>query len=104
MWACQGTKTVSESGPAALATDKVGSFEASGLIFKDSVEVIAQEDPAVKGVTIYISELTWLIISAARQPAASLAACQEQGSLCSLYCRSLTDKLNSNFFDEPSQA
>ncbi len=34
------------AGPAALATDTVGSFEASGLIFKDSVEVIAQEDPA----------------------------------------------------------
>ena len=42
---CLKLQHIFAAGPA-LAIDKVGSFEASGLIFKDSVEVIAQEDPA----------------------------------------------------------
>lgn len=61
---------------SARATSKVGEFEASGFIFKDSVEAVSVEDPDVKGVTIYISD----------------------------FHRSLSDKLNKDFFNEPSQA
>ena len=39
----------------ALAADKIGEFAASGIIFKDSVQIMAIDDPEVKGVTIYIS-------------------------------------------------
>ncbi len=89
---------------SAWATSKVGEFAASGFIFKDSVEAVSVEDPdgtvvkpnlqldcityalhrmlilqycflAVKGVTIYISD----------------------------FHRSLSDKLNKDFFNEPSQ-
>eukprot|EP00884_Botryococcus_braunii_P021356 jgi/Botrbrau1/7904/Bobra.9_2s0077.1 len=62
--------------PTALAAEKVGDFQASGLIFKDTVETIAIEDPDVQGVTIYISD----------------------------FRRSITDKLAKSFFSEPSQA
>ncbi|KAL3148597.1 Protein TIC 20-II, chloroplastic [Trebouxia sp. C0009 RCD-2024] len=61
---------------SALATSKIGEFSASGFIFKDSVEAVAVEDPDVKGVTIYISD----------------------------FKRSISDKLNKDFFSEPSQA
>ncbi|DBA92631.1 hypothetical protein WJX77_006854 [Trebouxia sp. C0004] len=61
---------------SAWATSKVGEFAASGFIFKDSVEAVSVEDPDVKGVTIYISD----------------------------FHRSLSDKLNKDFFNEPSQA
>ena len=39
----------------AVAADKIGEFAASGIIFKDSVQVMAIDDPEVKGVTIYVS-------------------------------------------------
>lgn len=56
---------------------KVGEFDASGLIFKDSVEVVGVGDPEVEGVTLYYSD----------------------------FKRSLADKLtNLDFFNEPSQA
>lgn len=81
---------------SAYASDgptKVTEFAASGLIFKDSVEVVAFADPdgathlcdelhlghlphAVTNVTIYISD----------------------------FKRSLADKLSKDFFSEPSQA
>jgi catabolite regulation protein CreA len=64
------------SAGSALATDKIGEFAASGLIFKDTVEAIAIEDPDVKGVTIYVTD----------------------------FQRSLADKLSKDFFNEPSQA
>jgi len=54
--------------------DKVGEFTSSGLIFKDTVEVIAIEDPKVKGVTIYVSNVK----------------------------RPLTDRLMKSFFTDPS--
>lgn len=63
-------------GPAAANGSKVAEFAASGLVFKDSVEVVAVPDPDVQGVTIYISD----------------------------FKRSLADKLSKDFFNEPSQA
>ncbi len=33
----------------------MAEWTASGIFFKDSVEVVAQEDPKVQGVTIFIS-------------------------------------------------
>lgn len=60
----------------ALAIDRVGGFTASGFVFKDSVEVLAINDPDVTGVVIYVSD----------------------------FKRSITDKLAKDFFSEPSQA
>eukprot|EP00775_Hariotina_reticulata_P010160 gene10160-10319_t len=64
------------SNRAADARDKVGEFQASGFLFKDTVEVNALDDPDVPGVTIYFSD----------------------------FKRSLVDKLQKDFFAEPSQA
>lgn len=61
---------------SAWAGEKVGEFAASGFLFKDTVEVVALEDPDVSGVTIYISD----------------------------FKRSIVDKLAKDFFSEPSQA
>eukprot|EP00191_Tetraselmis_sp_GSL018_P000969 CAMPEP_0177610290 /NCGR_PEP_ID=MMETSP0419_2-20121207/19679_1 /TAXON_ID=582737 /ORGANISM="Tetraselmis sp., Strain GSL018" /LENGTH=189 /DNA_ID=CAMNT_0019105543 /DNA_START=171 /DNA_END=741 /DNA_ORIENTATION=- len=60
----------------AVAIEKIGEFTASGLVFKDSVELLAMDDPEVLGVTVYISD----------------------------FRRSLADKLAKDFFSEPSQA
>ncbi|CAL8462350.1 g1883 [Coccomyxa elongata] len=60
----------------AHASSKVGEFTGNGFIFKDTVEVVAVEDPDVEGVTVYISD----------------------------FKRSLVDKLSKDFFSEPSQA
>ncbi|MEW5301394.1 MAG: hypothetical protein WDW38_009609 [Sanguina aurantia] len=60
----------------AVAGNKVAEFAASGLIFKDTVEVTAFDDPEIDGITIYISD----------------------------FKRSLADKLSKDFFSEPSQA
>jgi len=63
----------------ALSTElrKIGEFNASGLVFKDSVEIVAVDDPVVSGVTLYFSD----------------------------FKRSFTDKLsNMDFANEPSQA
>lgn len=62
--------------PSAAASDRVGSFTANGLVFKDSVEVSAVADPAVSGVTVYVAD----------------------------FRRSLADKLATDFFSEPGQA
>lgn len=71
-----GSAAIMMSAGMAHATEKVADFTASGFLFKDSVNVIAQEDPQVQGVTIYISD----------------------------FQRSITDRLSKDFFDEPSQA
>lgn len=68
--------TLGATGPAAANGGKVAEFAASGLIFKDSVEVVAIPDPDVDGVVIFISD----------------------------FKRSLADKLAKDFFSEPSQA
>lgn len=45
------------AGPAFAANrEKVGEFAASGLLFKDTVEVVALDDPDVPGATLYLSE------------------------------------------------
>ena len=73
---------VEQPAPTSSATTqagKIASFAASGLIFKDSVEVVALPDPALPGVVIYVTEVK----------------------------RSLVDKLTSTgggFFAEPSAA
>lgn len=62
---------------AALAnSETIASFAASGLVFKDAVEIVAVDDPQVEGVTIFLSQFT----------------------------RSLTSKLAANPFAQPSQA
>lgn len=61
---------------SAMAREKIGEFQASGFLFKDTVEVNALDDPEVPGVTIYFSD----------------------------FKRSLVDKLQKDFFSEPSQA
>lgn len=61
----------------AFSEGKVAEFDASGLIFKDAVQVIGVGDPEVDGVTLYYSD----------------------------FKRSLADKIsNMDFFSEPSQA
>jgi CreA protein len=41
----------------STSPSRVASFPASGLVFKDSVEVVALPDPAVPGVLIYVTEV-----------------------------------------------
>eukprot|EP00238_Polyblepharides_amylifera_P014906 CAMPEP_0196579558 /NCGR_PEP_ID=MMETSP1081-20130531/22799_1 /TAXON_ID=36882 /ORGANISM="Pyramimonas amylifera, Strain CCMP720" /LENGTH=193 /DNA_ID=CAMNT_0041899185 /DNA_START=254 /DNA_END=834 /DNA_ORIENTATION=+ len=55
---------------------QVGEFNASGIVFKDSVEIVGFSDPKVDGVTLYISD----------------------------FKRSVAAKLQKDFFSEPSQA
>lgn len=64
----------SHSSPANA--EKIAEFEGSGFLFKDSVNVVANEDREVGGVTIYVSE----------------------------FQRNIVDKLQKDFFTEPSQA
>lgn len=66
------------SPPAALAAapEKVADFAASGILFRDAVEVTALDDPDVEGASVYIAD----------------------------FKRSLTAKLAKDFFSEPSQA
>lgn len=62
---------------SSAAARKVGEFNASGFVFKDSIEVISVDDPEVSGVTLYVSD----------------------------FKRSLADKLSSmDFINEPSQS
>jgi catabolite regulation protein CreA len=58
------------------AAERVGGFAASGLVFKDAVELTAVPDADVAGVTVYVAD----------------------------FKRSLADKLASDFFSEPGQA
>ena len=65
----------------ALATEKVGEFATSGLIpvpglFRDTVQVIALDDPGVEGVKLYYTD----------------------------YSRSLVEKLSNDPFGDPSQS
>lgn len=60
----------------AQASTKIGEFQGSGFIFKDSVETVAVEDPEVAGVTVYVTDVK----------------------------RNFADKLSKDFFNEPSQA
>ncbi|GBF99110.1 hypothetical protein Rsub_11919 [Raphidocelis subcapitata] len=78
---CAGLAALTVAGAAAspalaAGRTKVGEFAASGLLFKDSVEVTALDDADVPGVVLYISD----------------------------FKRSLADKLSKDFFSEPSQA
>lgn len=73
--ALAATLALAPVSPSA-ASERVGSFAANGLVFKDAVEVSAVADPAVSGVTVYVAD----------------------------FRRSLADKLATDFFSEPSQA
>ena len=67
------------SSPALAAfasPEKVADFAASGILFRDAVEVTALEDPDVVGATVFVAD----------------------------FKRSLTAKLAKDFFSEPSQA
>lgn len=64
------------AGPAMAWSDKVASFEASGFLFKDTVEIVSLPDEKVKGVTIYISD----------------------------FQRSMADRMSKDFFRQPSNA
>jgi len=72
---------LSAPSPPALAfgdgdREKLGEFAASGIVFKDSVEITALSDRDLPGATVYLSD----------------------------FKRSLSDKLSKDFFNEPSQA
>uniref|UniRef100_A0A6T6VPC6 CreA protein n=1 Tax=Hemiselmis tepida TaxID=464990 RepID=A0A6T6VPC6_9CRYP len=63
--------------PSANAFDRdVGEIPASGLVFKDTIKVTSFEDPKVKGVALYISD----------------------------FQRPITERLQKNFFSDPTQA
>lgn len=75
--ACISTAALLSPGASwAAGREKVAEFQASGFLFKDTVEVNAFDDPEIPGVTIYLSD----------------------------FKRSLVDKLQKDFFAEPSQA
>ncbi|KAG2426210.1 hypothetical protein HXX76_013191 [Chlamydomonas incerta] len=65
-----------DAGAALADKERVAEFAASGLLFKDNVEVTALDDPEISGVTIYFSD----------------------------FKRNIVDKLQKDFFAEPSQA
>lgn len=62
----------------AIAADsaRVGSIPASGLIFKDTLDVTAFDDPKVQGVTLYVSD----------------------------FSKPITERLQGDFFSDPSTA
>lgn len=61
---------------SSASPEKVADFAASGILFRDAVEVTALEDPDVAGATVFVAD----------------------------FKRSLTAKLAKDFFSEPSQA
>ncbi|EFJ43787.1 hypothetical protein VOLCADRAFT_106628 [Volvox carteri f. nagariensis] len=72
-----GASLLLDTGMAhAGGRGQVAEFAASGLLFKDTVEVTALEDPEIQGVTIYFSD----------------------------FKRNIVDKLAKDFFSDPSQA
>ncbi|GFR49711.1 hypothetical protein Agub_g11865 [Astrephomene gubernaculifera] len=72
-----GAALLLDAGSAhAAGRERVSEFTASGLLFKDVVEVTAVEDPEIDGLTIYFSD----------------------------FKRNIVDKLQKDFFAEPSQA
>ncbi len=40
---------------SAFASEKIGSVETTGLLFKDSINIISFDDPSVKGITCYVT-------------------------------------------------
>jgi catabolite regulation protein CreA len=52
------TLTMTVPSPAVAGGDSsvVSEFNASGIVFKDSVQVVSLEDPVVDGVNIYLSD------------------------------------------------
>lgn len=58
----------------ALDIRQVGDIPTSGFIFKDSLKVMTFKDPKIPGVSVYLSD----------------------------FDRPITEKLSSNFFDDPS--
>ena len=60
----------------AANTREIGDVPASGLIFKDTIKVTAFDDPKVKGVQLYITDFE----------------------------RPVTERLQKNFFSDPTQA
>lgn len=60
----------------AHASREVGNIATSGIIFKDSLRINAFDDPKVSGVVLYLSD----------------------------FDRPITDKLASNFFNDPSSS
>lgn len=60
----------------ALASGEIASIPTSGLLFKDTLRVSAFEDPKVDGVVLYLSD----------------------------FDRPLTEKLNKDFFNDPSSS
>ncbi|KXZ47789.1 hypothetical protein GPECTOR_33g671 [Gonium pectorale] len=67
---------INRTAYASGPRERISEFEASGFLFKDVVEVTAIEDPEINGVTIYFSD----------------------------FKRNIVDKLQKDFFSEPSQA
>lgn len=61
---------------AEANTRTVGEISGSGFVFKDTLKVEAFEDPKIEGVTLYISD----------------------------FSRPITDRLQKDFFSDPSQA
>jgi len=60
----------------AAESRQIGEIRGSGLVFKDTLNIEAFEDPKVRGVTLYISN----------------------------FQRPLTERLQKDFFSDPSQA
>jgi catabolite regulation protein CreA len=58
----------------ALSIKQVGDISTSGFIFKDSLKLMSFKDPKIPGVSVYLSD----------------------------FDRPITEKLSSNFFDDPS--
>ncbi|GLC42969.1 hypothetical protein PLESTB_000281500 [Pleodorina starrii] len=72
-----GASLLLDAGLAhASGRGQVAEFTASGLLFKDTIEITALEDPEIQGVTIYFSD----------------------------FKRNIVDKLAKDFFSDPSQA
>ena len=77
----KGAVHVATAASALLMTlpahaEGIATFEGSGFLFKDQVNVTAFDDKDIDGVTLYVSE----------------------------FSRNLVDKLQKDFFTEPSQA
>ncbi|CAM9737998.1 unnamed protein product [Heterosigma akashiwo] len=68
--------TAGIAAPPALAARTVAEIPASGLVFKDTLNVEAFADPKVEGVTLYLSDFT----------------------------RPITERLQKDFFSDPSSA
>eukprot|EP01025_Chloroclados_australasicus_P019912 TRINITY_DN2093_c0_g2_i2.p2 TRINITY_DN2093_c0_g2~~TRINITY_DN2093_c0_g2_i2.p2 ORF type:complete len:172 (+),score=12.19 TRINITY_DN2093_c0_g2_i2:44-559(+) len=72
---CVGISLMLAPRPSFAFKEKIAEFDASGFLFKDSIEVVALSDPDIKGVTVYFSD----------------------------FKRSLKERLSKDFFTDPSQ-